>query len=399
MNYTSKRKLHSYPVIACFMLFIFTVLAFSLNTVPDEYNKKEEKELAQAPKIYSSKSFNDFTYAWDSFVSDQFPVRDAIVSGRQNAELASGDQVVIGDLFLLDDDYIFTNTPVFTEELADALAALIADTSERSGIPFIYTIVPQKNYALAGSGSNFAFEIDKSNHENYIAAMQSCGISCIDCCKYFDSFSAEEKSEMYFKTDYHWNELGAYKAAEYLVKSLAKERLIKRSSAPLAEDFVWSDLTGTPYMGDLWKRISEEVKVEEYIPIYTPVYSDDLRYYLDYSRNEVPREKIVASGLNEDPLSYNGISTFNNPYLRIENPFAPEDLHVLLLRDSYQCSMTDYLSEVFTELDIIEPRAVKCPPLKELLNNRDIDLVICIYHNSNLNEDLTKYLSKYLSAY
>ena len=213
----------------------------------------------------------------------------------------------------------------------------------------------------------------------------------VNCDDYFLTYPLQQRAKFYFKTDFHWNEFGAYTACEYFARNLARMRYIRESSVPEAEAFSWTNMTGRDYLGDLQRRFSMEVTVKEYIPVYTPNDAEDFVYYNTYNGTTVERSEIVGKGINDEVLDYNKMSTYNEGYMRVENPNAPEIKRVLLIKDSYACTCIDYLSEIFTELNVVDPRYTD-DTINDLLAARDIDLVLLMYHESNVSVELTDYL-------
>jgi len=374
------------------MLFIFGVFAAFLFTAPESYNSNEEKDLIQHPRLYDIKSWDEYGKQFDSYVSDQFPWRNLILQNKNEVETDTEIDTIVEDVYVLSSDYLFTFTYETEDWAVEALAKTIKARRADSTLPFIYIMVPQKNLILGDSEPSVTTVVDEKNKNKLIDCLKSERVSFIDCCSYMQAFPLEERAKFFYKTDMHWNEYGAFVASEYIAESLADTNRIKRSSVPTESDFIWTDLTGLSYLGDLQKRFSSEVTVEEYIPFYVATNAEDFKYYTSLNGEEVPRSSIVASGLESDPLDYNKLSTYNLGYLRIENEFASEDKHVLILKDSYECCMTDYFSEMFTEIDVVDPRYANCPSFEEITSARDIDLVLMLYHSNNISQELIQYL-------
>ena len=387
------QKLHSYPIIGLFMAFLLAVLCMSIMTKPQDYNSKEEKNLAQHPRMYECESFDEFTLAWDAFVSDQFPGRNEIITAKQETEVSGEGDAIVNEVYVLSTDYLFTYTWPTQNSAVQNLMESINKKRESSGLPFTYIVVPQKNLILGEQEESVDITVDENNTKRLISALDAYRVPKINCCGYIRSFPLEERANFFYKTDFHWNEYGAYVAADYIAQNLAATKTIRKTSIPKDSDFIWTDLTGLAYLGDLQKRFSEEVTVDEYIPFYVAVDGENFKYYTELNGEQVPRNTVVASGLNTHPLDYNKLSIYNLGYLRVENPNAAEDKHVLILKDSYECCMTDYFSEMFSEIDIVDPRS-NCPDFDTIVDQRDIDLVLMLYHNSNVSPELIKYLNK-----
>ena len=375
------------------MLFIIGVFTAFIFARPGDYNANEEKALAQHPRIYEANSFDEYCSSFDSYTSDQFPFRTKIIKGNNEVKTQTQVDTIVEDVYVLSSDYLFGITYETLDSDAEALTRAIKERRNKTKLPFVYIIVPQKNLILGDSEPNVTTVIDEKNLQRITDYFSKSRISFIDCCKYMQSFDLEERSKFFYKTDMHWNEYGAFIASEHVADQLAETHRINHSSVPKDSDFIWSDLTGLNYLGDFQKRFSSEVTVKEYIPFYVASNAQNFKYYTELDGNEVPRESIVASGIDSDPLDYNKLSTYNHGYLRVENSSAAEDKRVLMLKDSYECCMTDYFSELFAEINIVDPRYSDCPSFEEISQQRNIDLVLMIYHSNNISKELSDYLS------
>lgn len=372
------------------MAFLVIVLIASLLVVPAEFNEKEQRKLAQKPSLYAYASWDDFTNAFDAYVSDQFPGRNQVVESISGMEMRS-DKEIINDVYVLSSDYLFAFTYPTRKSQVHEMAETIAAKAKDAGLPFVYLITPQKNMMLAEGEASLDATADTANLEKLTKALDENNIPYVNSCEYFLSYPLQQRSKFYFMTDFHWNELGAYTASEYFAQQLAKQRYIRKTSVPDEDDFVWINLTGKDYLGDLRRRFSLDVNVKEYIPIYIPSDSEEMVYYTTYNGTTASRKDIVGSGLDDPVLDYNKMSTYNLGYMRVENPNAPEIKSVLLIKDSFACACIDYFSEIFTELNVVDPRYTT-DTLDDLLKARGIDLVILMYHESNVSQELIKYL-------
>lgn len=87
--------------------------------------------------------------------------------------------------------------------------------------------------------------------------------------------------------------------------------------------------------------------------------------------------------------------THNLGYLRVENPNAPEDQAVLILKDSYQNPMLDYFTAIFREVNVIDPRNYQEDAnLSTLVAERGLDMVLFLYHQDNISTELIDFLQQ-----
>jgi len=380
-------------LVAGFMFLLITGVDILAYRTPDiEFSDEEQRQLAMFPKLTSFAGLDKWTADLDTYLIDQFPYRSEIINQYHEIEKASGESVV-EDLYQLDSDYMFAFTYPTKDELAVMLSEDLEQLKNAYNIPVVYGIAPLKNTSLAQSVDNLENDINLKNRDRLKNALEGRGLECIDLCSVFlDNYSQDELKDFYFKTDFHWNSKGGYNAAKAIGGELKDLGLIE--NLPRTSDFVWVDFTDDrSYMGDLRKRVSPDPFPGEYIPYYELRSTQGLHYYTEINGKEVKRNSIVASGIEEDILEYNKICTYNLSYYRIVNDNGLNNKCVLVFKDSYQNMTIDYLTDMFTEVIVMDPRVIKYS-LDEVFMSSDIDMVLCLYHESNISKELISFLSK-----
>ncbi len=134
----------------------------------------------------------------------------------------------------------------------------------------------------------------------------------------------------------------------------------------------------------------------ESIPHYALAQTDQLRYFRSVDESEpAARSDIVGAGTDAAVLDYNGLSTDNLGFYRVENPDALTDRRLVILKNSYQNPTIDYFTRVFAEVVVIDPRSYDEPySFQELLEVRRIDLVLLFYHQNNASSELSALLTQ-----
>ena len=259
-------------------------------------------------------------------------------------------------------------------------------------------MLPLKNEALYDlEPAYFSDETGETNKQALTDALaQVDGLTVIDAEAPLVTGTLADREQYFYKTDFHWNARGAFAAAQEIARQLTGAGTIAEASVPQAEDFLWSELGGERrYQGDLNVWFSNQFSMQEDIPRYVPKNAADLRYFLHPGDTaSVPRETIVGSGLDKDPVTYNDVFTYNLGYYRVENPDAPEAASVLILKDSFQNATTDYLSAIFRSVTVVDPRSYQeTPDLASLLDADGIDLVLFFYHQNNVSRELIELLT------
>ena len=394
----TKIRLSQLLVICCFFGFFLFCLVRGLAQPDRPSSAAENRSLAQRPAMRRVVTdFGGFAKDFESYAADQFPDREQLIGVYTALELAQGKKFA-RKAYCLQGGWLLTKpTPTNPADLSDLQEALTqaARTLDR---PLIWCVLPLKNEALYDlEPAYFSDETGETNKQALTAALaQVGGLTVIDAEAPLVTGTLADRERYFYKTDFHWNARGAFAAAQEIARQLAGAGTIAETSVPQAEDFLWSELGGERrYQGDLNVWFSNQFSMREDIPRYVPKNAADLRYFLHPGDTEsVPRETIVGSGLDKDPVTYNDVFTYNLGYYRVENPDAPEAASVLILKDSFQNATIDYLSAIFRSVTVVDPRSYQeTSDLASLLDADGIDLVLFFYHQNNVSRELIDLLT------
>ena len=393
----TKIRLSQLLVIGCCFGFFLFCLVWGLAQPDRPSSAAENRSLAQRPAMRRVVTdFGGFARDFESYAADQFPDREQLIGVYTALELAQGKKFA-RKAYCLQGGWLLTKpTPTKPADLSALQQALAqAGTLDR---PLVWCVLPLKNEALYDlEPAYFSDETGKTNKQALTAALaQVEGLTVIDAEAPLVTGTLADRERYFYKTDFHWNARGAFAAAQEIARQLAGAGTIAETSVPQAEDFLWSELGGERrYQGDLNVWFSNQFSMQEDIPRYVPKNAADLRYFLHPGDIEsVPRETIVGSGLDKDPVTYNDVFTYNLGYYRVENPDAPEAASVLILKDSFQNATIDYLSAIFRSVTVVDPRSYQeTPDLASLLDADGIDLVLFFYHQNNVSRELIDFLS------
>lgn len=387
-----KHKLLSLLTPLLFFGFLFSFLLLGLYLEDNVYSTTEARTLAQRP-VNDLSVLSDLPAQWEDYAIDQFPLRERMLKVYSAINLSLGKSY-LRNTYVSSDGWLTTYVyPADAQDREALLSAVRQTVASLPTVDFVYVVTPTKNDMV--SSDNAPYQTHRNSMENRAALLD--GLSSVDRLRVVDiggyfteNFTSSERESMYYRTDFHWNDLGAFNAAEYAATSLEGD------IAPSREDFLWEELgSDHAYLGDLNRRFSYLLPTDEAIPFYTPKSTASIRYYLSGDR-ETAREEIVARGVGVDKeLNYNTVSTDNLGYFRIENPDALLDKTVLILKDSLENPMTDYFTVLYRQVIVIDPRSYAEPySLAELAERYGVDLVLFVYHQNNISTELTEFLCK-----
>ena len=400
------KKLHNLFVIIPFFL-ILGWFAYQSIILPDqEISEVENRELMQMPKLeeeteITSGAIQKYTGEITEYVVDQFPNRDEFLKFYSQLEMEQ-KKIFLRNAYLADSEWLMTYIYEVQDKQWGWLTEALRTAEEKTEIPFVYAVLPQKNDLLHqienGLIDNNNSMKNKEQLLNHLTTESA--VTVIDVSDYMlNSFDLEERKNFYFKTDFHWNPYGAFVAARHISASMAEKGLLS-TDADL-DDFWWKDYSERYlFQGDLNRRFSNLFSMEEKIPYYEYDTPEDLSYYVMLGATQsVPRETVVGTGL-VDPeaaeIDYNNLTTMNRGYYRIINENPKVDQCSLIVKDSLQNPTTDYFSSIYREVNIVDPRYYnESRDFYGLLEYRDVDLVLFMFHQNNCSAELREFLKGY----
>ncbi len=387
-------------VVFSFWLFLCSFALMGAAMPDEEISYTEKRELQQLPEVdlqqlseYELSDLEDMANDLDTYTVDQFPYRETFLKAYSRLEAEEG-KVYTRTNYITQDGWIMPYIYTVTEPRRQKLIQALETVHKKTGLPLVYALAPQKNDMLLPLGEPY---LDNYNSDENKAKLlerlktREDFIEAVDIGTYFlNNFSLEERMKMYYKTDLHWSFEGAYNAAAYTCKSMMEAGILKCDTLPDRDDFIWQDFTGKNFLGDLNLMYSFIYPMNENIPYFCCKDTSQLSYWND--SGPVAREAIVGYGISKDELDYDGMSTNNMRYFRVENPSSRSEQKVLILKDSFQNATTDYFTEVFREVNVVDPRYKSDETILELVNQRDIDIILFLYHQNNISSELITYL-------
>ncbi len=226
-------------------------------------------------------------------------------------------------------------------------------------------------------------------------------ISFIDIDKHFlDRFSEKEREKFYFKSDHHWNGVGAFEGFKFIINNID----LGLSSEEISEymkDYKVKVVKNKEFLGSYNRKLNFIVKDKEYAN-YVYRNSKKFKYFITDTRKEykVDDKKIMASLRNKKAWDYGGayMRGTNCNILKIKNKNSLTNKSVLIFRDSYQAPMTWLLSDIFREVQIIDPRYIENIDMtyEEMVTNINSDIVIFMYNSFGFEGMIQEMINKKL---
>ncbi len=340
-----------------------------------------------------SKSFKEFTKNVQHKFPKQFPGKYSFIDlhglfGRMVGRNESNKVVK-------DHDGMLFPQRVLQADVRGAAKSVIdfADFMKHRGIPFLYVQAPykmDKSYDMLpkGGAQHYAYQ----NLDRFIALLRG-KVDVIDLRN--DLCATPDAVRKYFyRTDHHWNSRGGLLAARVIARSiLLKIGFSPESYLDNLDESRWIEHSLPNWLlGSQGQRTGRFFTGLDALVWHTPKFPTRISaaeiesgafYKGDFSDAHIRRKYIdERQNLYEDS-AYNVYTGGNYPLVRMRNHMAPVKLKVLLFGDSYTRPIAPFLSTVFSEVDLVDPRMLVRERVAELALHDRPDCVVQL-NNANV---------------
>lgn len=232
------------------------------------------------------------------------------------------------------------------ESYADAVGRL-ADAMG-SGVRTISLVTPNGGEFYSPQSMHTGIHSQKAMIEHCYASMDA-EIVTVDA---YSGLREHADEYIYFRTDHHWTQLGAYYAYQKFCEAAGFEAVaLDRFQTGVYENFVGSMYTftkGYPQSETLYNN-------PDTLTYYLPIYETHAKYYADASLQNGVAVSVVYTQLPESTtnkyLCYIGGDT---PVCVIES--AAEGGTCIVLKESYGNAFVPFLTSHYSKIIVIDPR-------------------------------------------
>lgn len=279
---------------------------------------------------------------------------------------AASKPVVVGSdgyLFLNEDVPDFTGTNLFSNEELKEIQLKFKEKSDyiktiNPNAKFIVFVVPNKLSFYNEMKPKDLTEAENSRLKQITETLRNeTSFDFINPTEALNKYKTEDN--LYYKTDIHWNELGAFYGYKELEKKLRE-----------------------------YNPNIKELSIDMYEKKYVSEFGGDLAYYLGIKNNILKEREIrlipkftVKSNLKKDPpMTWMG--NLNKQFTtNVQDSNLPK---AVVFRDSFATNMMPYLSENFRSITYCEEWNFSFN--KDILSKEKPDFVIYEVLEKNLNE-------------
>ena len=364
-----KTKKTDVLTLVIFLAFVFGMLGMYFLLPGQTFSEKEKRYLANAPELtWESLLSGEYGQQVETYLADHIPGRDLLVGLAAYYDLLTGRQVT-KDVYVAEGDRLVEAPVAWNEAAAQKNMNAINTFAQTIGRPVDLMIVPSAGYILQDTVQGIKDPYTDDSIIDGIYAMAGENVTCRDLVSAFAS--AENKQDLYYRTDHHWTSLGAHTAYSAYMQMLGREFLAQ--DAFTVEQY--GDFYGSNYSrSGLWLTPGENVEL----------WKTDASLTVTNGENSSVHDGVFYPERLEELDKYTVYLDGNHSTVRIENPEG--EGKILVIRDSYANCLGTFLANSYETVVMVDLRYYK-KPVSELLASEDFDDVLVCYSIGNFMTD------------
>ncbi len=376
-----KKKHQSVYLNTIFLLLIFGFTAANILRPQRERSETENRSLAQRPALtWDSLISGEFAKDYESYLSDQFIMRDGWITLKTDVERATLKQET-NDVYFAKDDYLIEkHTGVFTEDTASQniqrLGTFFNQLSQSLGSEHLSCmVVPNAVDILKEKLPAFADPYDEELYLEKIKAVLPEGV-WFDASKVLrEVHAANDSTQMYYRTDHHWTSEAAFDVcAAWLAE--------KGYGSMSLDQFAISTVTDS-FEGTIASRLGISGK-QDSIQRYDPINAFD--YYLIYNQSEDIRNTMYQDSYLDTKDKYAYFYGGNYGLIETRMPDAQTGRRLLIIKDSYAHCFAPLTCGYFDEVDLLDPRYYNAS-ISELMASKSYTDVLFLFNAAGFAEE------------
>lgn len=298
------------------------------------------------------------------------------IKKADKAENVAGEQ--IGSLYLNGDSayelYYFSEKAVRAHaSLLNTVQAMFPKVKLSAMIvpnSFGVILEPKVQENLASSGMDQAIAYSYSLMDKRVKTVNV-----------FDALSAHKKEYIYFRTDHHWTQLGAYYGYQEYCKSMGY------STKPLSD---YQKMDFPEFYGTFYFFMNRPESLKGH-PDQVTAYQGSMNsmQYTD-SKGNLQEGKLINDASQMLPGNkYNCFMLGDHGYVEIHNEGAPRKKSILVLKDSYGNAFVPLLAQDYRDVYVVDYRHYQ-GNASSLIREKGIEEILFLNNIMGIGESLSQ---------
>lgn len=410
----------NFRIIDLIKIFVFAVVMVVMTVtgllwfLRPEVSETEKRELAKFPSLTAEGFFKgDWFSGIETWYADTFPMREKLVNannsfkalyGRQSEQIVGSGKnaeeipddvaeeatlpvtTTVRDGIVSDSDDgekiedIYVNGDIaydlyyFVRENADWYAAVVNDAQKRyAGKADVYSIVVPLNSGVMLSDA-LQKELGVSSQKDaidYIYGRMNDGVHKVPT---FGVLRNHCDEYIYFRTDHHWTQLGAY----YVYSSFANTKGIMPNALELYQKVSYEGFLGSNYAKCKSAKMEEN---PDTVHAYIPLATNDMKC-TDEDGQTVEWKIIGDVSKYKQNAKYSCFSYGDVPIAYAENPSITDGSACVIIKDSFGNAFVPFLIDHYQYVYWLDYRYYK-KSLSSLVEEKNITDIIFLQNIYN----------------
>ena len=236
----------------------------------------------------------------------------------------------------------------FNQEGASAYASMINTVKAAFPDRNIYDMLVPNSFGVQ-LDPNLQAELGSSNMQQGFDYVYSLLDPSVGRVPVFDTLSEHKKEYIYFHTDHHWTQLGAYYAYRRFceAKGFVPHELTEYTPVR------YSGFYGTFYFAT--NRAEALKKNPDTIDAYIPIGTNDM-IYVNKAGEQQPAKLVNDASKMDSGNRYNCFLLGDNPLTVVGNPQKTDGSACLLIKESYGNAFAPFLTDHYQYTYIVDYR-------------------------------------------
>ena len=303
------------------------------------------------------------------------------------------------DVFRMSNGQLTYEYPDCDMEYAAEEVTGLSECAQENGAEFIYVQLPCKAYSddLMPPGTHTYGYADS---DELCDALKENGVRVLDLREEIEK-EGFDIPELFFNTDHHWKPSTALWAAGVISEKLSDT----------VDGYFYDESIYDPdnykkktykdwFLGSLGRRVGTLYGGVDDFDVITPRFDTDFHFYTESqaadgkqkNRDGSFKKALMKLQYVKKKDYFSNLTYFTylgNEYrlATVTNRLADNDKKILMLRDSFSCTLLPYMSLSAGEITAIDMRYHTKLRIKEYIRDNDFDAVIIAYNPSMFRED------------
>ena len=368
------KKTASLLTIGVFTAFIALFFVLRLCLPAREFSERENRYLAQRPAFSASALFSgSFTEDFESYTTDQFPLRDAWTTLKARCELLSGKRENNG-VFYCGGGVLISRFDAPEDSVIAENVSFLNALSENVDAPVYFALIPG-----AAEVQSALLPRNAPTDSQAEVIEKACEESAAVNVDMLSALNAHADEYIFYRTDHHWTSLGAF----YGYNALREAMGLPPADISGYERTIVSD----SFYGTAWSSSGFSWVAPDSIETFVP--DGGTALITNYRDGTAAVTPLYNESFLKVKDKYSFFLGGNTPRLSIDTGNAGPRLCVI--RDSYADSLLPFLLADFSQIDLLDLRYYKSS-LAEYINSGGFDAVLVMYSVPNFSTDVNLFL-------